>query len=138
MYDRHPQPVTGATTMLYALDWIADRIIEEGLENRQERFRSAGELLKKGMSEIGFRSGADPEYASPVVTEFITPDGIPAQDVRDYYMKVHNTMVGFGRRTNDAGMEISYRIAHFGRAAETWRVNRMIAITKEFMEGRGK
>ncbi len=41
-HDFHPQPVTGATTMLYALDWIVDRIIEEGMETRQERFRAAG------------------------------------------------------------------------------------------------
>lgn len=71
-YD-HPQPVTASTTMLYALDWMIDRIIEEGLEKRQERFRAAGERMKKGFAEIGFTSGADPKYASPVVTEFTLP-----------------------------------------------------------------
>lgn len=136
MHDFHPQPVTGATHMLYALDWVLDKILEEGLENRQERFRASGERLKKGLNEIGFKTGADPKYASPVVTEFITPDNIPAQDVREYYMKKHNTMVGFGRRTNDNGTVISFRIAHFGRAAEIERIDHMIRITKQFMEER--
>jgi len=134
MYDYHPQPVTGATTMLYALDWVVDGILEEGLENRQERFRAAGERLKKGMTELGFGLGADPRHASPVVTEFVTPDDIPAQDVRDYYMKEYNTMVGAGRRTDGNGTVVSFRIAHFGRAAETERIDRMIEITREFVE----
>ncbi len=49
----HPQLTTGATTMLYALDWSVDRILEEGLENRQERFRAAGERLKRGFAALG-------------------------------------------------------------------------------------
>ncbi|MBT4485752.1 MAG: alanine--glyoxylate aminotransferase family protein [Candidatus Latescibacteria bacterium] len=134
MHDEHPQPVTGATHMLYALDWVVDRIIEEGLENRQERFRTSGERLKNGMAELGFKSGADPRYASPVVTEFLTPGGIPAEDVREFYIKKHNTMVGWGMRKNDEDERISFRVAHFGKAADTWRINRMIAITREFIE----
>jgi aspartate aminotransferase-like enzyme len=137
-YDFHPQPVTGATTMLYALDWIIDRITEEGIENRQERFRAAGERLKKGLANLGFKSGADPRYASPVVTEFIPPDGILGEDVRTYYMKKHNTMVGYGFRTNEAGERYSYRIAHFGLAAENERIDHMISITKQFMDEREK
>ncbi len=46
MHDRHPQPVTGATTILYVLDWVVDQIIEEVRENRQERFRASGDRLK--------------------------------------------------------------------------------------------
>ncbi len=137
MHDWHPQPVTGATHMLYALDWVADAILEEGLENRQERFRAAGERLKKGFMDIGFTLGADQRYASPVVTEFVTPDGIAAQDVRKFYMEQHNTMVGSGRRTDQRGTNNSFRIAHFGRAAETERIDNMIAYTREFMEDKG-
>jgi len=138
MHDFHPQPVTGNINMLYALDWIADRIIEEGLENRQERFRASGERLKRGLVDLGFTLPADPRYASPVVTEFVTPDGIPAQDVRDYYMKAHNTMVGFGRREDESGTVVSFRIAHFGIAAETGRIDHVINITRQFMEERKK
>jgi len=133
-HDWHPQPVTGATHMLWALDWIVDRIIEEGLENRQERFRNSGERLKKGLVDLGFSLGADQRYASPVVTEFVTPAGIAADDVRDFYMERHNTMVGRGRRTDKRGTINSFRIAHFGRAAETGRIDNMIAYTREFMD----
>ncbi|MFA6471487.1 MAG: aminotransferase class V-fold PLP-dependent enzyme, partial [Candidatus Latescibacterota bacterium] len=133
-YDWHPQPVTGATTMLYALDWVVDKIITEGLVNRQERFRAAGNRLKKGMAELGFKTVADPRYASPVVSDFIMPEGIMAEDVRDYYLKKHNTMIGFGVRTNSKGQKISFRIAHFGLAADHVRIDHMINITRKYME----
>jgi aspartate aminotransferase-like enzyme len=137
-HDWHPQPVTGATTMLYALDWVVDRIIEEGLPNRQERFRAAGERLKTGMAELGFHPGADQRYASPVVTEFITPQGISGDAVREYYLTKHDTMVGYGFRKNEAGMTTSFRIAHFGLAADHDRIDHMIRITRKFMEDGGK
>jgi len=133
-HDWHPQPITGATTMLYALDWMADRIIEEGMENRQERFRAAGERLKKGFQELGFTPAADPRYASPVVTEFMVPSGVAAEEVRSYYMTEHNVMVGRGERTDERGAFVSFRIAHFGRAAESERIDFMIDITREFLK----
>ncbi len=138
MHDWHPQPVTGATTMLYALDWVVDRILEEGLVNRQERFRAAGARLKEGMAALGFRSGADPRYASPVVTEFITPEWTNGEVVREYYLTRQDTMVGYGMRTNEKGEKTSFRIAHFGVGAEPGRVDHMIAITRKFVEENGK
>ena len=135
--DWHPQLITGATNMLYALDWMADRINEEGIAKRQERFRAAGERLKKGFGDLGFASAADPRYASPVVTEFMTPDGILAQEYRSWTMAAHNTMVGQGGRMNAAGDVVSFRVAHFGLAAEHERIDRLIQITGEFMSKRG-
>ena len=134
MADWHPQPITGATTMLYALDWMIDSIREEGIESREARFRAAGERLKTGLVELGFAVAADPRYASPVVTEFVTPPGILAEDVRSYYVTEHNTMVGRGGRTNDKGEAVSFRVAHFGRAAENERIDFLIDITREFIK----
>jgi len=129
----HPQPITGATTMLYALDWMIDRIREEGIEKRQERFRKAGERLKTAFVELGFRVAADPEYASPVVTEFMMPEGLVAEDIRSCYMREHNVMVGRGERVNDKGEAVSFRVAHFGRAAEKERIDFLTDITKGFI-----
>lgn len=133
-YEWHPQPVTGITTMLYALDWVVDNIIEEGLTNRQERFRAAGNRLKKGMTDLGFRILADQRYASPVVSEFIVPEGHNGEAVRDYYLTKQNTMVGYSVRTNDKGEKIGVRIAHFGVAAQPERIDHMINITRKYFE----
>ena len=141
MHDYHPQPVTGATNMLYALDWMADQILAEGLKNREERFRRAGESLKIGMADYGFTMGADPQYASPVVTEFMTPEGVDSTDIRKYYYEKHNTMVGAGVAQSESKTKIEYsktsfRVPHFGRAAEKERIEHMITITQKFMQER--
>jgi alanine-glyoxylate transaminase/serine-glyoxylate transaminase/serine-pyruvate transaminase len=136
MHNWHPQPVTGSTNMLYALDWVVDNIIEEGMENRQERFRTAGKRLKDGFSTLGFTPAADPLYASPVVSEIITPDNIPSDDFREYCIKKHNVMIGYGRRKNNTDHYVSFRIAHFGLAAENERIDLMINIAGEFLRER--
>ncbi len=51
-------------------------------------------------------------------------------------MTAHNTMVGRGGRTNEKGEAISFRVAHFGRAAEDERIDRLIEITRQFMSER--
>lgn len=133
-YENHPQPVTGATTLLYALDWVIDEIIKEGIENREARFRSAGDHLKKGMAEFGFRTSADQEYASPVTTNFLTPNNIEGDIIRNYYLEKHNTMVGYGYTNFDpvTKKSISFRIAHFGTAASPERVEHILNITRQY------
>ena len=135
--DSHPQLVTGNTPFLYALDWSADRILEEGIENRQERYRAASRRLQKGMAELGFTMSADPGDASPVVTDFLCPDGIPGDDVRNYYLDEHNTMVGYGfAYRNDKGISTSFRVAHFGLAAKHERIDHIIDLTAQFVKDR--
>ena len=133
MHDIHPQLQTGSTTLLYALDWVADRIGEEGLENRQERFRATGERLKSGLAELGFFPSADSACASPVVTDFLMPDRMPSRTIRTFYMERFNTMVGNGVITDSSGEIISFRVAHFGRSAEIERIDHMIEITRIFV-----
>lgn len=41
-----------------------------------------------------------------------------------------------GIRTNSNHQAISFRVAHFGRAAEPERINRLIEVTKEFVARR--
>jgi len=135
MHDQHPQPVTGNTVFLYALDWSVDRIIAEGIYNRQERFRAAGNRLREGMAELGFRMSADPRHASPLVTDFFAPKGFVGEDVRSYFLEKHDTMVGYGfAYQDDRGRSLSFRIAHFGLAANPERIDHMLAIARRFVE----
>jgi len=137
MHDEHPQPVTGNTNYLYALDWSVDRIIEERIYPRQERFRAAGKRLREGLAGLGFRMSADPDDASPVVTDFYTPDGILGNEVRSYFLHRHKTMIGQGFAYKDSkGNALTFRIAHFGMAALPERIERAIDIARQFMEER--
>ena len=114
-------------------DWIADQISAEGLVNRQERFRAAGERLKSGFSALGFTPTADPRIASPVLTELRLPDGRSAADLRAYYLKEHNIMVGRGQGPETDPADSHIRVAHFGRSAEPERIDRLIEITRDFI-----
>ena len=137
MHDEHPQPVTGNTNYLYALDWSVDRIIEERMYPRQERFRAAGKRLREGLAGLGFRMSADPDDASPVVTDFYTPDGILGNEVRNYFLHRHKTMIGQGFAYKDSkGNALTFRIAHFGMAALPERIERAIDIARQFIEER--
>ncbi len=130
------EPVTGATTLLLALDWMADRILEEGIPNRESRFRRAGKELKNGMEALGFYMSASPGDASPVVTDFLVPDGLNGEIVRRYYFERHDTMVGYGfyGRDEQKNYSKSFRIAHFGRSADTDRIEHVIEITRQFLK----
>jgi aspartate aminotransferase-like enzyme len=120
---------------LYALDWSVDRIIAEGIYNRQERFRAAGNRLREGMAELGFRMSADPRRASPLVTDFFAPKGSVGEDVRSYFLEKHDTMVGYGfAYQDDRGRSLSFRVAHFGVAANPERIDHMLAIARRFVE----
>jgi aspartate aminotransferase-like enzyme len=135
MHDHHPQPVTGNTSFLYALDWSVDQILKEGLYNRQERFRAAGKRLRAGFAELGFRMSADPNDASPVVTDFYTPKGIFGEEFRTFCMEKHNIMIGQGFAYKDKeGRSLTFRIAHFGLSANPDRIELMIKVAGEFMK----
>jgi hypothetical protein len=60
---------------------------------------------------------------------------VQAEALRAYSLKTHDIMVGRGGKHNAAGEAVSFRIAHFGRAAEPARIERMIDITTRFMAG---
>ncbi len=134
--DNHPGLTTSPTTMLYALDWMVERIREEGIEARQERFQAAGRQLKDDLAGFGFTAPVDQSCASPVLTEFIMPKGMSAADFRSYCMTEHNLMLGGGSRSNSDGGIISFRIAHFGRAAESERTELLVRIAREFISSR--
>jgi aspartate aminotransferase-like enzyme len=136
-HDNHPQPVTGNTNYLYALDWSVDRILAEGMFPRQERFRAAGKRLRRGFAEYGFRLSADPEDASPVVSDFYPPEGFFGEDVRSYFLEKYDIMVGQGFAYRDEqGRSLTFRIAHFGLAAEPDRIETMIRIAGMFVRER--
>lgn len=131
--DHHPGLTTSATTLLWALDWIVDRIREEGIQERQERFRAAGQRLRDGLLPLGFEFPVEEACASPVVTDVVMPEGMQAERFREYCLRRHNLMVGGGSRKDGEGRTISFRVAHFGTAAEPERIAMLTEIAEEFV-----
>lgn len=62
-------PATPAISLLYALDYQLDKILnKEGLENRFERHRKMGELTRKWVKARGLELLPEEKYASNTVT----------------------------------------------------------------------
>lgn len=74
-------PTTPPLTLLYGLKAACDMIEAEGLEALYARHARLGRLVRQGLTELGYRLVADPEYPSNTVTAAYPPEGIAAPDV---------------------------------------------------------
>ena len=88
------------------------------------------------MAEFGFSMSADPADASPVVTDFYVPEKFDSNEIRNWYLEKHNTMVGYGfaHVNKETGRNESFRIAHFGESATPESVDHMLRITRLWAE----
>lgn len=109
-YDERGQtPTTGAISLFYALDYILDKIKEEGIENRYKRHKEMAEYVQKWGREY-FELFAEPGYESPTVTCIKNTRGISVADLnrklgeRGFFLSN-----GYGKLR-----EKTFRIAHMG------------------------
>ena len=72
--ERSEMPYTPAISLLYSLDAALDLVLKEGIANRIERHRRAGELVRRGLREMGFALFAESGFESNTVTSFKTAD----------------------------------------------------------------
>lgn len=73
---------TEATTMLYGARECARLMLEEGLEPRYLRHRSAGAAMTAGLRALGLSVFGDDRYRMTNVTAAAIPDGMDGESVR--------------------------------------------------------
>jgi HAD superfamily phosphoserine phosphatase-like hydrolase len=71
---RNETPVTPAVSLIFATKVALGLLFKEGLEQRIERHREAGEILRKKLVECGFELLAEKGFESNTVTTFKTND----------------------------------------------------------------
>lgn len=81
--ENHDTPFTPAIQVFFALNRALDELIEEGLENRQKRYRENAQLVRKGMEDLGFRILIPTAYRSNCLTTFLMPDGFSYEIFHD-------------------------------------------------------
>ena len=69
---------TAPISMIYALHAGLGAVLSEGLENAWARHAECGELLQKGLAELGFRLFAQEGHRLPELTTVWVPDDLPA------------------------------------------------------------
>jgi len=103
-------PATPALSLIYALDYQLDRILEEGLENRYARHRAMAQRIQGWAIGRGMEIFAPEGYRSQTVTTIKNTRNIDIQVLNSHLlergMRIAN---GYGPLK-----DISFRIAHMG------------------------
>jgi 2-aminoethylphosphonate-pyruvate transaminase len=76
-------PFTPAIQVYAALDEALNELLEEGVENRQQRYASCAALIREGLGALGMKMVLPSELQSNSITAFYLPDGLTYQDLHD-------------------------------------------------------
>ncbi len=76
-------PFTPAVQLCYAFDEALNELLEEGVANRQLRYRKAATLIRQRMSAMGLKAVLAPELQSNTITSYYLPAGLSYQTVHD-------------------------------------------------------
>jgi 2-aminoethylphosphonate-pyruvate transaminase len=74
LYEQTPN--TPSVSMIIALNEALDELLEEGLENRIQRYRECAEIIRVGVRKLNLRFLIPDELASNTVTSLFLPEGI--------------------------------------------------------------
>ncbi len=76
----HQTSNTPSVTMFIALNVAIERLLAEGVQNRIHRHQRCARILREGLGNLGFEMLIDDAMASNVVTSFLLPEAIKADD----------------------------------------------------------
>jgi len=77
----HPSPITMAVNNVMALRTSLDQLLEEGIENRLERYRQLALHLRAGLRDIGMQPFTPDEAMSPVLTAAYPPQSVSVTEI---------------------------------------------------------
>lgn len=127
--DWHPTPVTMPSNNMNALLVALEQLMEEGIENRVNRYRSMAIQLRKGLREAGMEPLTPDELLNPVLTAARSPQGIDSAKVVKYLLDEHNIQVSGG--LGDLKGKI-FRIGHMSPVLTPEDIDILINALKQF------
>ena len=133
-WDWHPYPTTVPTNLILALNKSLQLLVEEGLPARYQRYRSASQLVRRGLAEMGFELLVDSAYASPLITAVLVDPSIGADALAQHLREESGILVAGGIGDLRGQM---LRIGHMGKAVADEYGNALLAGIREFMRNRG-
>ena len=85
--ERGTIPFTPAVQVYYAFHEALKELLEEGVQNRIERFRRHAEMIRKKMDVLGVKAVLPKEHRSNTLTAFYLPDHMTYQQLHDELKK---------------------------------------------------
>ena len=107
--DWHPTPVTMPVNNIAALNVALKQLMEEGIENRYQRYRSLAKRLRSGLSSIGMPPMTSEEQLNPVLTAAYSPESVNSNEIVKYLANKHKIIISGG--LGDL-KEKTFRIGH--------------------------
>ena len=109
--DKHQMRFTPPVQTLYALRAAIDEFIKEGYENRVERYTRNWEVLRKGVSDMGFDVLTEPEDESHLLITLPYPND-PNFDFDGLHDRLYEQ--GFTIYPGKVGKKDTFRLANMG------------------------
>lgn len=108
--ERRSIPFTPSVQAWYALDAALDELLEETVEGRVRRYRSASQLLRAGFARLGLKPLLPAAYQANSLTSLLLPKGLTYQHLHDE-LKARGFVIyeGQGKLQTDI-----FRVANMG------------------------
>lgn len=109
--DNGTTATTPPLSLLFALDAAVDAMLVEGIEAVWDRHHRLGELVRRGVRDLGLDLLADPAFASDSITALRPPPGMTSRELQDRVVDVSGIEIAVGQ---GAQTESINRIGHMG------------------------
>jgi len=127
---------TAPVSMIYALHAGLGAILEEGLEESWSRHARCGQLLQRGLIDLGFELFAEEGYRLPQLTTVLVPedlpDGMNEADVRTVLLERYGIEIGSGVGPYQGRI---WRIGLMGHTARERNVALLLQALSEILKG---
>lgn len=121
---------TAPISMIYALYEALRLVLEEGLQNRFQRHRENHELLREGLSSLGFKFVVEPQYRLPELNAVCIPEGIEDLPARRRLLNEFNIEIGGGLGAFAGKV---WRIGLMGESCRKENVEALLSALKKVM-----
>lgn len=121
---------TAPINMLYALRESLAVVLDEGLEQRFARHRSAHQLLREGLGELGIQYASQEGHGLPMLNAVKVPDGVDDAMVRRRLLEEFGIEIGGGL---GAFKGKAWRIGLMGHSATHRNVTLLLAALREIL-----
>ena len=108
------QPMTVATHLIYALDEAARLVLNEGLDARYSRHKTASAALRAALPHLELQLFPEKSEASPTTTAILPPEGITEGSIRKILRERYGVLVAGGL---EEYYEKMFRIGHMNLTA---------------------
>jgi len=108
-------PYTPSLSLMFALDYALDKILEEGMGSVFERHATIGRLTREGVRGLGLSLFPDEGVASDTVTAVKVPKGVDAGQLIGKVKEDHDVVLAGGQKSLNGKI---FRIGHMGRTTD--------------------